>query len=90
MGQKYIKLSEYANKNCITYKTAYIHWKDGIISGKQLPTGTILINENNEIQVENCVATYARVSSSENKSNLESQSDSLYPMLTQKDINYLK
>jgi len=78
MTQNYIKLSEYAKKNSITYKTAYLHWKEGLIVGKQLSTGTILIkNIDNNNTTEHCVATYARVSSSENKSNLDNQSDRL-------------
>lgn len=78
MKQRYIKLSEYAKINSITYKTAYLHWVNGIIAGKQLSTGTILVNEINDNAVkESRVATYARVSSSENKLNLDTQSDRL-------------
>jgi predicted site-specific integrase-resolvase len=78
MEQRYIKLSEYAKINSITYKTAYLHWVNGIITGKQLSTGTILINDISENVVkEGRVATYARVSSSENKLNLDTQSDRL-------------
>jgi putative resolvase len=78
MEQRYIKLSEYAKINSITYKTAYLHWANGIITGKQLSTGTILINDISENVVkEGRVATYARVSSSENKLNLDTQSDRL-------------
>ena len=36
-----MKLSEYAKQNNITYRTAFTHWKKGLIKGKQLPTGTI-------------------------------------------------
>lgn len=72
-----MKLSEYAKSIGISYRTAHKHWKQGLISGYQLPTGTII--------VENITSTtsaktaslqavlYARVSSSENKDNLESQ-----------------
>ncbi len=77
MTQKYIKLSEYAKNNGICYKTAYRYWNDGIIKGKQTPTGTILIEENATEGDELLVATYARVSSSENKDSLESQSERL-------------
>lgn len=90
----YIKLSEYAKKNSITYKTAYLHWKDGLITGKQLSTGTILIldiNDTNETnRVENCVATYARVSSSENKDNLNTQSDRLVSFANAKGYKVTK
>jgi predicted site-specific integrase-resolvase len=78
MEQRYEKLSDYARKNSLTYKTAHNYWVKGLLKGKQLPTGTILIeldcvDENDGL----CVATYARVSSSENKTNLESQSERL-------------
>ena len=75
---KYIKLSEYARKNSFTYKTAYCHWKDGIINGKQLKTGTILINDESTFDDKDIkVAIYSRVSSSENKDNLEKQNERL-------------
>jgi len=81
MKQKYIKLSTYAKNNCILYRTAYTHWAQGLIQGKQLSTGTILIEDNEEIEFKNkkekLVAVYSRVSSSENKNNLEKQSDRL-------------
>jgi predicted site-specific integrase-resolvase len=77
MEQKYIKLSEYARKNCINYRTAYNHWTNKIIKGKQLSTGTILVESDDKTNDNVLVATYARVSSSENKSNLESQSERL-------------
>ena len=38
-----MKLSEYAKQNSITYKTAFNHWKKGYIKGKQLPSGTIVV-----------------------------------------------
>jgi hypothetical protein len=46
MNKKFIKLSEYAKNNSITYKTAHNHWKRGMLVGKQLATGTILVEEN--------------------------------------------
>jgi predicted site-specific integrase-resolvase len=77
MKQIYIKLSTYAKNNCITYRTAYRHWEEGKIKGKKTATGSILIEDNNIIEHEPLVVTYARVSSSENKNNLESQSERL-------------
>lgn len=69
-----MKLSEYANKVGVTYKTAHNHWKKGIIKGYQLATGTIVVQfEETQKENTNKVVLYARVSSSENKSNLESQ-----------------
>lgn len=69
-----MKLSEYAKRNSISYKTAFNHWKAGLIKGKQLPTGTIVVFDDQEQHINsNSVILYARVSSSENKSNLENQ-----------------
>lgn len=69
-----MKLSEYAKRNNITYCTALRHWKAGLINGKQLATGTIVIYEDEKSKnIYNRAILYARVSSSENKNNLESQ-----------------
>jgi len=67
-----MKLREYATLNSITYKTAWHHFKAGKISGaRQLPTGTIVIDTS--VETTKQVALYSRVSSSENRSNAESQ-----------------
>ena len=73
------KLKDYANKHNITYRTAYNHFKKGLIENAyQLPSGTIVISDSNEfIKKPEYIVTYARVSSSQNKINLESQSKRL-------------
>jgi len=72
-----LKLSEYAKKNNVTYRTAWNHFKNGKISNaQQLPSGTIVISEELPKKPEHTVI-YARVSSSENKSNLDSQAERL-------------
>ena len=38
-----MKLSDYAKKYSVTYRTAYNHWKRGYLEGEQLPSGTIII-----------------------------------------------
>lgn len=69
-----MKLSEWADKNSVCYKTAYRMFKNGLISGaKQLPTGTIVIEQITESNKNEYNVIYARVSSSENRSNLDSQ-----------------
>ena len=70
-----MKLSQYAKKHSIHYTTAYRLWKNGHLKGKQLPTGTIVIFEEEQLRdcPQNRAVLYARVSSSENKSNLEAQ-----------------
>lgn len=75
-----MKLSQYAKLNSLTYRTALNHFNRGLIpNAVQLPSGAIIIREdiNNKEQHELKVATYARVSTSENKSNLETQSERL-------------
>lgn len=74
------KLRQYAIENGVTYKTAWNHYKAGLIQGAyQLPTGTIVIPDGTRLQngVVSYTITYARVSSSENKDNLQSQSSRL-------------
>ena len=75
-----MKLREYARRNNITYQSALRHWNLGLLNGKQLATGTIVIFEDDSEAVKNKilqVATYARVSSSQNKDNLDKQQDRL-------------
>lgn len=69
-------LKEYAQENRIHYRTAWNHFKEEKIPGAfKNEYGKILIPEEN-IKPE-CVVCYARVSSSENKKNLESQAERL-------------
>jgi predicted site-specific integrase-resolvase len=77
-----MKLSSYAKKLGIHYNTAYRMFKRGQIAGYQLPTGTVIIEEPVEqtgvrSAKQQVVAVYARVSSSENKKNLDTQAERL-------------
>jgi len=73
-----MKLSHWAKEKGILYRTAWLMFNRGQLTGAyKLPTGTIIIpNEINKIK-EEYIITYARVSSSENKDNLETQSKRL-------------
>lgn len=73
-----MKLSDYARSKGVSYRTAWNWWKQGLIQGQQLPTGTILV-ESAPKQAHNSISVsiYARVSSSENKDNLDRQADRL-------------
>ena len=74
----YMKISEYAKQYGITYHTAWHHFHKGKIPGYQDPdTGTIYIERPSEKTKTpgNRAVLYARVSSSTNKSSLESQLD---------------
>lgn len=73
-----MKLSEYAKRNSISYQTAWQHFNKGLIpNARQLPSGTVVVDEIVENNKQEYVVVYARVSSSENKSNLESQAERL-------------
>ena len=77
-----MKLSQYARKVGVTYKTAYKWYKAGRLKGYQMPTGTIIVEE--EQAVVEKVAIYSRVSSSENRDNLSSQAERLVGYCTAK------
>ena len=69
-----MKLSDYAKKIGVSYQTAWNHYRAGLIpNAKKLPSGIIIIDEEKNNLPER-TAVYARVSSSENKANLLSQS----------------
>ena len=69
------KISEYAKKNKVSIRTIWNWISDGRVSTRRTETGRIriIIDENKE----KTVAVYARVSSSENKDNLERQKERL-------------
>lgn len=69
-----MKLSKYAKEIGVTYQTAWNLFSSGKIKGAyQLESGTVIVPNEVKDKVE-CVAVYARVSSSENKINLVAQS----------------
>ncbi len=69
-----MKLSDYAKQAGISYQTAWRMWKRGELNAYQLPTGTIIVKtEASEITSEQVACIYSRVSSAENKSNLDAQ-----------------
>jgi putative resolvase len=74
-----MKLSQYAKKVGVTYRTAFRWWQNGDIKGYQLPSGTIVVTEGEEPQArpDGQVAIYARVSSHEHRANLDRQAERL-------------
>lgn len=74
-----MKLSQYAKKVGVTYRTAFRWWQNGDIKGYQLPSGTIVVTEGEERQESRTgqVVIYARVSSHEYRANLERQAERL-------------
>ncbi len=75
-----MKLSDYAKQMGVRYETAWRWFRDGKIQGRRIGLHTIMITEGQEESPSAStrrVAIYARVSSAENKSNLESQAERL-------------
>jgi len=73
-----MKLSEYARKYGITYRTAFRWWQNGQIKGEHSPSGTIIVTEGEEeapiaTKVVTPVVIYARVSSPKQKESLDRQ-----------------
>jgi predicted site-specific integrase-resolvase len=76
---KKIKLSTFAKLNDVTQRTVWNWINKGMIKFEKTSTNRvfILVDEENPSMKDLRVAVYARVSSSENKSNLERQKDRL-------------
>src|SRR5258708_28553164 len=74
-----MKVSHYAKKVGVTYRTAFRWWQNGDIQGYQLPSGTIVVTEGEEMPESRTgqVVIYARVSSHEHRANLEQQAERL-------------
>src|SRR5215467_6668942 len=69
-----MKLSQYAKRAGVTYKTAWRWWKQGQLDAYQTPTGTVIVGEPSlPTPTTGRVALYARVSSAEQKTDLERQ-----------------
>jgi putative resolvase len=68
-----MKLSDWARKQGINYQTAYRMFRNGTLPRRyeQLPTGTIIVHDD-EIE-QDTVVLYARVSSNDQKEDLERQ-----------------
>lgn len=69
-----MKLSQYAKKVGVTYKTAWRWYKAGTLDAYQTPTGMIIVRDPQaEKPVTGRIALYARVSSASQRSDLERQ-----------------
>lgn len=68
-----MKLSEWASRKGISYRTAWRWFKEGKLPvyAEQMVSGTILVKEDEPIS--NQVVIYARVSSSDQKQDLDRQ-----------------
>jgi putative resolvase len=82
-----VKLSEWARRNGVPYKTAWKWFRTGVLPDPaiQLKTGTILVRIN-EVPSEGIVALYARVSSHGQKADLERQQGRLVAWATERGL----
>lgn len=84
-----MKLSVWARQNGLSRQTAYRWFHAGIlpVPAQQLPTGTILVTEIQEVAVEGSVALYARVSSRDQKPDLDRQLGRLTTWATDRGLH---
>jgi predicted site-specific integrase-resolvase len=88
-----MKLSEYAKQMGVRYETAWRWFRDGKIQGRRIGPHTIIITEGQEelrAATPPRIAIYARVSSAENKSNLDSQVEQLVAYCTARGYQVAK
>ena len=76
-----MKLSEYARRTGVSYKTAWRWWHAGKLDAYQVASGTVIVREIAQVAGRppdaQRVAVYARVSAAQNRPNLESQAERL-------------
>lgn len=72
-----VKLSKYAKMSGVSVRTLWRRISEGNLAVERSSTGRIFVDVNENISKELTYAVYARVSSSENKSNLERQKQRL-------------
>lgn len=71
-----IRLTEFAKRQGVCYQTAWRWFKAGRIPNAELtPTGKVIVRLPDEKPVPTRTVVYCRVSSSQNKSNLETQAE---------------
>jgi predicted site-specific integrase-resolvase len=90
-----MKLSDYAKHLGISYQTAWRWWKSNKLPhpAKQTKTGTVIVDFKPELESlvqDNKVVIYARVSSSENKDNLDRQAERLIQYATVKGYQIVR
>lgn len=86
-----MKLSEWASRQGVHYQTAWRWFHQGVlpVTAVQLETGTILVEEHCEVYAGG-VALYARVSSSDQKADLDRQVARLIAFATKKKLSVTK
>jgi len=79
-----MKVSQYAKNTGLCKATIYRLIKAGKLKHRRLPTGTIIIDAEKSSTKSEYTVVYARVSSSMNKSNLDTQSERVAAFCTAK------
>lgn len=73
-----MRLSQYAKKMGVSYKTAFRWWKAGKLDAYQLDTGTVIVRDNVPLpEHATGIVLYARVSTAGQKADLERQVERL-------------
>lgn len=71
-----IRLTEFAKRKGVCYQTAWRWFKAGKIANAEMtPTGNVMVVEPDEKPEPTKTVVYCRVSSSQNKANLETQAE---------------
>lgn len=84
------KLSQYAKKYDVGYRTVWNWVKQGKAKAERTETNRLVIVEDEDKQVNDAVAIYARVSFSENKNNLIKQRERLENYCAAKGYKVMK
>ena len=88
-----MKLSDYAKQMGVRYETACRWFRDGKIQGRRMGPHTVIITEGREelqAATPQRVAIYARVSSAENNSHLDSHAERLVAYCTARGYQVAK
>ena len=73
-----MRLSTYAKKMGVSYKTAFRWWKAGKLDAYQLDTGTVIVRDETPLpETASGIALYARVSTQGQQEDLERQVERL-------------
>lgn len=84
------KISQYAKKYNVTYRTVWNWIKENKLQIQRTDTNRIIIVEDEDKNINDNVAIYARVSSSENKNNLSKQRERLENYCAAKGYKIIK
>lgn len=84
------KISQYAKIHNVTNRTVWNWIYDGKLTTERTKTNRVLIVEEDDVRLNDAVAIYARVSSSENKDNLTRQRERLENYCAAKGYKVIK